>query len=231
MSEWWTYSLSDFLLFSPRTYYRLFELYNAAIWPAQVVVLALGAVVLLLLVRAPPWRGWFVAAVLAGCWLWVSQVYQAQHYVTINWAAEYFAHAFAFQALLLSWTGGVRNRFQFRPLSDPAGAIGFGVAGFALLLYPLIGPLLLGRPWSQVEVFGVAPDPTVILTLGVLIAAERSHWFLLVLPLCWCAVGSATLWTMGSPDWPVLPAAAAFGLALAIWKPLARSNQESLRRS
>jgi hypothetical protein len=31
MSEWWTYSLWDFLLFSPRTYYRLFELYNLAI--------------------------------------------------------------------------------------------------------------------------------------------------------------------------------------------------------
>ena len=35
MPEWWTYSLSDFLMFSPRTYYRLFELHNAAIWPAQ----------------------------------------------------------------------------------------------------------------------------------------------------------------------------------------------------
>ena len=26
MSEWWTYHLRDFLLFTPRTYYRLFEL-------------------------------------------------------------------------------------------------------------------------------------------------------------------------------------------------------------
>lgn len=28
MSEWWSYGLRDLLLFSPRTYYRLFELYN-----------------------------------------------------------------------------------------------------------------------------------------------------------------------------------------------------------
>ena len=28
MSEWWTYRLSDFLLYAPRTYFRLFELYN-----------------------------------------------------------------------------------------------------------------------------------------------------------------------------------------------------------
>ena len=39
MSEWWTYSLSSFLLFSARTYYRLFELYNAEVWPLQIVTL------------------------------------------------------------------------------------------------------------------------------------------------------------------------------------------------
>src|SRR5205807_4521090 len=49
MSEWWTYSLSDFLLFSPRTYYRLFELYNLALWPGQIAAIALGIVLLALL--------------------------------------------------------------------------------------------------------------------------------------------------------------------------------------
>ena len=48
MSEWWTYRLSDLLLFSPQTYYRLFELYNAAIWPAQVLAIALGLAVVAL---------------------------------------------------------------------------------------------------------------------------------------------------------------------------------------
>ena len=42
MSEWWTYTLSDFLLFSPRTYYRLLELYNLATWPAQFAGGAIG---------------------------------------------------------------------------------------------------------------------------------------------------------------------------------------------
>ena len=48
MSEWWSYSLSDFLMFSPRTYYRLFELYNLALWPWHIAGLALGLVVLAL---------------------------------------------------------------------------------------------------------------------------------------------------------------------------------------
>ena len=46
MSEWWTYRLSDFLMFSPRTYYRLFELYNAEVWPGHWVGLSVGATAL-----------------------------------------------------------------------------------------------------------------------------------------------------------------------------------------
>jgi hypothetical protein len=48
MFEWWTYRFSDFLLFSADTYYRLFELYNQAIWPAHVLVVALGVLAIFL---------------------------------------------------------------------------------------------------------------------------------------------------------------------------------------
>ena len=87
MSEWWTYSLSDFLLFSPRTYYRLFELYNVAIWPLQIVGLALGVAIVGLLLRDVAWRGRAIAAALAACWLWVAWAYFQKRYETINWAA------------------------------------------------------------------------------------------------------------------------------------------------
>ena len=42
MPEWWTYTLSDIQSFSLHSYYRLFELYNAAIWPGQIAAIALG---------------------------------------------------------------------------------------------------------------------------------------------------------------------------------------------
>ena len=69
MSEWWTYSLSDFLLFSPRTYYRLFEIYNVAVWPAQILALTLGAMIVALLRSGAAWRGRGAAAILTVCWL------------------------------------------------------------------------------------------------------------------------------------------------------------------
>jgi hypothetical protein len=78
---------------------------------------------------------------------------------------------------------------------------------------------------TQVEVFGVAPDPTAIATLGVLVAARRPHCLLLVVPLIWCAISAATLRAMQSPDAMVVPVAAALALALTGWKSLARARQ------
>ena len=91
MSEWWTYSLSSFLLFSARTYYRLFELYNSAIWPGQIFFIALGMVMLGYLLRGGAGQGRIVTAILAACWLWVAWAFHMERYATINWAARYFA--------------------------------------------------------------------------------------------------------------------------------------------
>ena len=101
MSEWWTYSLTNFLLFSPRTYYRLFELTNADVWPLQIVTLALGLAIAFLIWRARAWSGRAVAAILAALWLFVAWAYLLERYDTINWAARYFAIGFALQAALL----------------------------------------------------------------------------------------------------------------------------------
>src|SRR5262245_5198408 len=223
MSEWWTYSLSDFLLFSPRTYYRLFELYNLAIWPAQLLALALGVALLALMVRRPAWHGRAMAAILAACWLWVAWAYLLTRYDTINWAARYFAAGFALEALLLALSGIVHDRLTMRAgRADLASRAGLGLFLYGLVAHPLIGPLLIGRPWTQVELVGLAPDPTIVATLGVLIAAERPLWHLAIVPLGWCAIAGATLWTMGSPDALLLPAAAVLAIALMAWKRFSR---------
>jgi hypothetical protein len=215
MSEWWTYTLSDFLMFSPRTYYRLFELYNQAVWPAHLLALAGGAAIFVAGWRGPPWAGRLIAAVLVAAWAWVAWAYLITRYDDINWAARYYAIAFAAQAVLLAWSGIVRDRLAVRWNTGVAARVGLGVFLLALLAYPLLAPLL-GRPCLQTEVFAIAPDPTVMATLGVLLAAERRS-SMLVIPLLWCVVSGATLWTMGSAEAPLLPAAALVTLAVAGW--------------
>lgn len=228
MSEWWTYSLSDFLLFSPHTYYRLFELYNAAIWPAQILALALAVAILVLLRGRGIWQGRIIAALLAAAWLWVAWAYLLERYDTINWAARYFAIGFAIEALLLIAAGLLLGRLRFRPAASVTSCLGLGLFLFALVLQPLIGPLV-GRQWTQLEIFGVAPDPTVVGTLGLLLtAAGRAVWLLLVIPLLWCAVSSLTLWAMASPDALVVPAAAVFVLFLAASRALSRPRAKGV---
>ena len=213
MSEWWTYSLSDFLLFSPRTYYRLLELYNADVWPAHALALTLGFISLAALSGV---RARVIPAILAVAWAWVAWAYLLTRYDTINWAAKYFAAAFAVEAVMLIATGLLPGRFALR--AGMFQSVGGLLFAFALIAQPLIGPLIIGRPWAQIEMFGMTPDPTVVGTLGVLVAAQRPHWELMVVPLLWCAISGATLWTMQSPDWMIMPAAALVAFALTAWK-------------
>ena len=216
MTEWWTYRLSDLLLFSPRTYYRLFDLYNAAIWPAQIAALGLGLAILGLLGRPSTVRGRWVAAILAACWLWVAIAFHANRYATIHTAAIYFAAGFGLEAAVLIWIGIVRNRLSFERSAAPASRTGLGLFLFALAIQPLAGPLL-HRGWRQVEIFGVAPDPTAVATLGILLLANgRGRWLLFLVPALWCLISGATLLAMKAPDFWIPPLAAVLTVALAI---------------
>ncbi len=213
MSEWWTYSLQDFLLFSPRTYYRLFALYNEALWPAHVVTAALGALCLALARRGGALGTRAVLVILAALWLWIAWAFHAERFATINWAATYYALAFALQAALLLWFALVRPPDGTRAASPVA----FAIALFAVLLQPAIGPLL-GRDWHQAEVFGLAPDPTAVATLALLAMQARTPRLLMIIPTLWCIMTGLTLWTMEAPDALVTPLAGALALLAAAWK-------------
>ena len=215
MSEWWTYRPSDFLLFAPRTYYRLIELYNTEIWPLQVGGVIVGILVLGLMLSRKPSGARLAVAMLAACWLWVAWAFHWQRYATINWSASYFAIGFAIEALLLTWIGVIRGRMQFDSLSSVRSRVGSAVFVFALIVEPLVG-LLSGRSWLQLEVFGVGSDPTVVATLGLLMATRRVNWIAWAVPVLWCVVSGVTAATMDAADAFVLPGVAIVAILLRL---------------
>jgi hypothetical protein len=219
MTEWWTYRPTSFLLFSPRTYLRLHELYNADIWPLQLVGLALGAAMTWLLWRAGTSHGRFIALGLAACWAFTAIAFHLLRYATINWAATYFAGAFAVEALLLAWMGIGRRAPTFAAAAPVYRRAGFWLLVFALVAQPLAG-VAGGRRVLQSEWFGVAPDPTAVATLGVLLLADRIPWTALVIPLGWCVVSGTFAWAMRAPDALVMPLAG-FAAALCALRSLA----------
>jgi len=225
MPEWWSYSLSDFLLFSPRTYYRLIERYNESVWPVHLATLGLGLLILVLIgQQSSRWRA-AVFGILATLWAWVGGAFLWQRYAEINWVVLYFLPLFALQALLLGWACLARGNQQ--SLGNPRGAHLAAIALFAagLLGYPVLA-LLAGRSWQQSEVFGVVPDPTAIATLGVLaLPTGKVRWELLPVPVLWCLFSGLTLWAMQSPEALVPPGAAALAILMSLWRSRLHSNE------
>ena len=220
MNEWLSYRPSDFLMFAPRTYWRLFELHNEAWWPAQPLLLLAGLLCLAWGLGRAPAALRAGAAGLAAASAFVAVAFLLPRYAPINWAASGFAVAFVVQALGLA---ALATRVDLH--RAPSGArrgIGALLCGWALLGHPLLAPAF-GRPWVQGEFFALAPDPTAIATLGFLLCAGAAgrvtRWLLRLLwalAAAWCVVSAATLWTMGSAQaWLVL-AAAPFALVAVL---------------
>jgi hypothetical protein len=202
----WSYRLSDFLLFSPRAYWRLFELHNQALWPLPLVALALGIAALVLALLRPRATARWIAILLAIAWAWIGWSFMWERYATINWTAAYAAPLFAIEAILLLIIGGILNRLPLerRSLRRGAGCLLIVLA----LAYPLLAPMF-GRPWQAAEIFGISPAPTAVATLGfLLLAGGRSSVLLWPIPVLCCLADAAVLMAMDeAQQWVVLAAA------------------------
>ena len=189
MSEWWTYRIGSFALFSARTYERLIEAYNAELWPLQVAVWLAAAAALVWLARGPSAaRDRIVLGGLAAAWGAVAWAFEHPRFAAINWAADYAAMVFAVQAAGLLWLA-LRGHVALRrdgALVDSAGLViaALGVA------YPLLAPAT-GRPWALAEVVGFMPAPTAIVTVGCLLRAKPMRTLLLIVPIATCAFEAA----------------------------------------
>lgn len=219
MGEWLSYRLSDLLMFSPGVYFRLFERFNGWLWPAQVPALLLGAGLLYAawtgVGRAGRWAGTLLGAV----WLFVAWAFFIRYYAEIFLAAPAFAAAFALQGLLLMLFG-LSGRLPIGTAVGPPRYLGLALLVYALVIHPFIG-LVAGRGWSGVELFLIAPDPTAVGTLGLLLTVRGGKvWWLSLIPLLWCVVSGATYWVMGA--WSGLAAAFAAALAavMMVWSGL-----------
>lgn len=224
MSEWWTYRPSDFLMFSPRIYWRLFASINEAWWPLPLVAPALALLLGLWIWRrgsAASLRAGLAASAAAGAL--VAWAFLWQRFAPIQWVAEAYAWGFGVLAAGLLLATAMPS---IEPVSrglrrQVAAALGL----WALLGQPLLAALN-GRPWLQAEVWGLAPDPTAIGTLAMALLLQARQpatrgpqwlpWGLRLLwlgPLLWCAISAATLATMGEAQ--ALVPLAAIGAAAA----------------
>ena len=183
--------------FTREQFFELFVAYNAAIWPAEVVAYLLGIAAVLALVRPGRAAGQLISAILAILWLWTGLFYHMVYFARINPAAYVFGALFVAQAALFVLAGVSGSRLAFRSAQKPVKLLGAALIAYALVIYELLG-LVAGHGLMQGPLFGVAPCPTVIFTLGVLVLAEPPvPWWLLPIPLAWAVIGTSAALTLG----------------------------------
>lgn len=195
MRDWLTLELSNFLLFSERVYWRLFELENAALWPIPLLALLAMLGVLALHRRRPAIGMRMLCGLLAVAWLSVGSNFILQRYAPINWAMTYAFPGFALQALAFAL-------LALRPYSGdaiprPTLTMGYGIILAGTLAYPALA-LLQGRSIESAEIFGIAPDSTALASLGAafLISGRWHRLAAMAIPCLWLGQSALTLYVL-----------------------------------
>ncbi|MDP3339235.1 DUF6064 family protein [Frigidibacter sp.] len=203
----------------------VFVAYNQAIWPLQVVTYLVGLAICALLFRPSRWADASILSLLATMWGVNAVGYHMIYFAAINPAARLFGAIFLVEVLLLVvWAFREREEPIFHPRRGIATGAGVVMIGYALVGYPLLGALM-GHRYPAVPVFGVAPCPTTIFTIGVLVLGQwRSTRWLLIIPVLWSALGGSAAILLNVPqDFGLIAA----GLAVILIA-MARRRQSNL---
>ncbi len=176
------------LPFTVEQFLGIFEKYNRAVWPMQVILVILAGVALALSLKKTKYGDQIILAVLAFFWLWIGVVYHWMYFTAINKAAYVFGALFVLQACMFFFAL-MRSTVSFSFKLN-----GYSLAGaifilYALLIYPLLG-YSFGHVYPRNPTFGV-PCPTTIFTFGLLLTTRKFiPAYVLVIPVIWALIGS-----------------------------------------
>ena len=177
--------------------------YNRALWPLPPMALLLGLGVVLLTLRPIRNGNRLIGALLAASWLWIGIGWHMLHFARLDFAAPLYGALFVLEGILLLWTA-IRGRPAFRYRGGPMGWVGVALAMLALA-WPLVDRLA-GLGWQSERVVGLAPVPTTVLTLALLLlVAGPAPWRLAIIPLLWTLIAGAMAWILWIPQDLALP--------------------------
>jgi hypothetical protein len=207
------------LPFTIAEFLKVFELYNEAIWPTQVLMYLGGVAVVCVIAARSRYAGVVATAVLTAMWLLNGIGYHLMYFSEINRAAIAFGALFVVQGALIAWVGFGARRLQFSMRADVATAVALIAVVYAMIVYPLLG-WTFGHVYPAAPVFGVAPCPTTIFTLGILLLARpTAPTWLFVIPVIWSAIGGSAALLLGvREDFGLIAAGIAAILVLTLAK-------------
>lgn len=217
--------------FDRADFFAVFVQYNTALWPTQVFAYAAVFLCLFLLLRRSRMSDPGILVVLAAMWAVNGIGYHGLFFSAINPAAFLFAVFFVAEAVLFAVFAGRGTEIDFARRRDGRTIAGLLLIIFAVLVYPLWG-MAAGHRCPAMPMIGIAPCPTTIFTIGILLTGRWAvvRW-LLVIPLAWSAIGGSAAIMLGVPqDFGLFAAgiiAAVFALGSMYDLPFARHGEDT----
>ena len=142
--------------FTIEQFFDVFETYNTAIWPVQILAYGLGIVALFLAIYESRLSTPLVSEILAFFWIWTGVFYHILYFSVINPAAKIFGIFYILQGLLFLLLGTILPRLAFRINLKLFPIIGGCFILYAMVVYPLLG-ISFGHAYPRAPMFGVAP--------------------------------------------------------------------------
>ena len=172
--------------FTAEQFFNVFETYNSAIWPAQVLAYLLGIIALASAFRETKLSAIIISGILAFFWIWIGVFYHIVNFSVINSAAWIFGILYIIQGLLFL-VCTIQDKLSFRFFLKPLPIIGGFFILYAMVVYPLLG-ISFGHSYPKAPMFGVAPCPSTIFTFGILLWSTKQCLLTLsffALVYCW----------------------------------------------
>jgi len=159
--------------FSVDQFFSVFARYNEAVWPMQVLP-HLAAIVAVAQMRGPHrWHAKIITGILAAMWAINGIGNHLLFFTDVNPAAWLFGAAFPVQAVALAGSTYQFPDLRFRVGRDAASVLVLLLVAFATIAYPIWG-WFAGHVYPAYPAFGLAPCPTTIFTIAILLLGTWS---------------------------------------------------------
>lgn len=182
--------------FTTEQFFNIFEKYNLALFPIQLIFILLGIIGLFLLHSRYRLKSKLTGGFLGLLWIWMGLVYHISFFSEINKAAFVFGGIFILQGLLILINTFIAEKLTFNFIPQTRDYFGYFFIVFGLLIYPVISYFAVG---SAVRTIALGlPCPSTILTLGFfMLTNNKFPKYLLIIPSLWAIVGLSAAINLG----------------------------------
>lgn len=163
-----------------------------------ILTYVLAIIALFMTYRKNDYSNRFISLTLTFLWFWVGLVFGILVFgpvPTVMAGIEYpgiwylFGGIFVIHGIILLYFGVIKDTVSYTWKPDSRHYVGLLLILYGLVFYPLVG-ILTGRVFLEYPIFGIAPCPVSIFTLGLLLWSDaRPSLPIMAIPLFWGFMG------------------------------------------